>query len=136
MSKTGRPEFKVTAALRSEVSLMLACGMTHEAIARAIGCTPPTLYKHFADELAHGAAKKRREILQMLHKSAKAGNVSAQKKLEEVSRGAGAAAEFERATSKPEPAGKKAAAAEAAKKVGGEGSEWGDDLRVPDAPLN
>jgi hypothetical protein len=130
-------EFKVTAALRREVELLVCVGMSHDDVARAIGCTKPTLYKYFREELDAGHAKKRREIIRMLHKSAKAGNVSAQRKLEEMSRLAGAAAAFEQPTApKPEKLGKKEAAAVAARNVGAEGGEWGDDLHVPDRPLN
>jgi hypothetical protein len=125
--------------MRTDVELMVAVGMPHVDIARAVGCTVDTLSKHCGEELAIGHAKKRREVLAMLHKAAKGGNVSAQKKLEEMTRVAGAAAEFEQATAtapKTEPLGKKAAAAEAARAVGGAGTEWGDDLSAPGTPLN
>jgi AcrR family transcriptional regulator len=137
MAKRGRKPFRVTKALRSKVELLVCTGMSHEAIAHAIGCTPPTLYKHFGDELAHGRARKRAEIIAMLQRSARAGNVSAQKKLEEMSRLADAQAAFDQPpAAKPEKLGKKEAAAAAARNVGAGGGEWGDDLRVPDRPLN
>jgi hypothetical protein len=65
---------------------MIACGESHETIARAIGCSDETLRKHFAEQLATGAATKRREVIAMLFASAKAGNVSAQRKLADMTR--------------------------------------------------
>jgi AcrR family transcriptional regulator len=53
--------------------------MTHEAIAAAIGISPPTLRKHFADELSAVASKRRLEVLTKMFRTAMKGNVSAQK---------------------------------------------------------
>jgi hypothetical protein len=93
MTKRGRPEFKATRAMRREVEQMVAVGMSEDDVARAIGCATPTLAKHFAEELATGRAKKRAEVIKLLFKTARKGNVSAQKKLEAMTgAGAGAAA--------------------------------------------
>lgn len=120
---------------------MLACGESQSVIARAIGCDPDTLRKHFADELANGLAKRRREVVELLFKNARKGNVSAQKKLEDMTRVAGAAAAFTGATdgadktAKQPKLGKKEQAAQEATNAG-TGTEWGDDLQVPPARLN
>ena len=81
-----RPQFKATPALRRKVEELASCGMTQDDIVRAVGCSTPTLAKHFEDELATGAAKKRAEVIALLYKQARKGNVTAQKKLEELTR--------------------------------------------------
>lgn len=79
--KRGRPEHKPTSITRRKVSMAAAFGMTRQEIALAIGITDDTLRKHYARELAEGAAKKRMEILDAQFAAAKKGNVSAQKAL-------------------------------------------------------
>lgn len=140
MAKRGRPAFKATATLRRRVQELVACGMSQDDVARAIGCTTPTLQKHFPEELQTGAAKKRAEAITLLWTSARKGNVAAQKKLEELTKVVAAEAAFD---GMPEPAprkapklGKKEQAAEEAKGAGGAGTEWGDDLRPPGASVN
>jgi predicted transcriptional regulator len=91
MPERGRPTFKPTAALRRKVEELVSCGMSQDDVARALGISTPTLTKHFEEELANGTAKKRAEVIGMLYSAAKKGNVTAQKKLEEMSRIAGAA---------------------------------------------
>ncbi|MDB5582149.1 MAG: hypothetical protein JWR80_7325 [Bradyrhizobium sp.] len=103
----GRPAFKPTAATRRKVEEWVSCGMSQDDCARALGISTPTLVKHFEEELANGVAKKRAEVIGMLYKAAKTGNVTAQKKLEEMSRVAGAAEAVKgREKKEPEP-GKK-----------------------------
>lgn len=92
MARTGRPTFQVTAKHRRQVAELIACGMTQDDVARAIGCTKPTLLKHFPEELRTGAAQKRAEVLGMLYRNARKGNVSAQRHLEAMTR-VGVAAE-------------------------------------------
>lgn len=53
--------------------------MSHEEIAIGLGITRPTLEKHFAHELSTGAYQKRLEVIDAMHRSAKKGNVAAQK---------------------------------------------------------
>ena len=131
--KRGRPTYKPTAKARHDVEMFLACGMTHDQISAALKIDSDTFKKHFASEIDTGRGRARARILAMLLKSAKAGNVSAQKKLEEMSRLADASAEIEAATATPaarEPnAGKKKQAeAEAAATVNTPAGDWGDDL--------
>lgn len=104
----GRPRFEVTAARRLKVEQLAACGMMQADIARAIGCHVDTLRDGFAEQLLTGRAKKRAEVLGQLFKSAKGGNVSAQKYLEQLT---GAVADppppQHAAVEKPEKLGKK-----------------------------
>lgn len=101
------------------VEEMKFCGESDNTIARALRIDPDTLRKHFADELADGHAQRRREVIGLLFESARNGNVSAQKKLEEMGRVAGAAARVKtRETSAPK-LGKKEEQQLAAQRVGG-----------------
>jgi predicted transcriptional regulator len=107
MPERGRPPFKPTATMRRKVEELVSCGMSQDECARALDISVPTLTKHFEEELANGTAKKRAEVIGMIFRSAKKGNVSAQKKLEEMSRIAGAAEAIKGREKKvPEP-GKK-----------------------------
>lgn len=82
----GRPPFFASADDRARVAEMASCAMPQADIARVIGCTMPTLRKHFREELSTGAAVKRAEIVGLLYANARAGNVSAQKHLEIMTR--------------------------------------------------
>lgn len=53
--------------------------MAHETIAISLGISRNTLEKYFEFELSIGAYQKRAEVLEAMHKAAKAGNVAAQK---------------------------------------------------------
>lgn len=97
--------------MRRKVAAAAAGGMTHDAIALAIGITRPTLVKYFDAELTTGAAVKRMEALDALCLAAKKGNVSAIKTLLLVNGavapdGAGAGAGDEGWEAKPEAAPK------------------------------
>lgn len=83
----GRPPFKPTTAHRKTVEQMRYCGEPIAVIARAVGIDEDTLKKHFAEELADGHAKRRREVIGLMFTSARNGNVSAQKRLEEMGAG-------------------------------------------------
>jgi len=131
--RRGRPPFKPTAKQRREVEEFVSCGMKAVQIARAIGIHEDTLQKHFAEELATGQAKRRGEVIRLLYRSARAGNVSAQKKLEEMTQRAAAEAAFVEPEPKQPKKGKKEAATEAAL-MAGQGSDWGDDLTFPHKP--
>ena len=76
----GRPAFKVTTAKRKEVESMKADGFSDDRIAAQLGCSRPTLLKHFAAELEFGADKVRREQLANLRRMSKR-NVAAAKAL-------------------------------------------------------
>lgn len=134
----GRPAFIPTVAMKRTVERMVACGDSKDTIARAVGCSIPTLDLHFDEELKNGFAKKRREILNWMYDGARKGNATLIKRLEEMTRLQGAAADFEArdegTTSTPKPRavklGKKEIQREDAM-AAGVNSEWGEDL----APL-
>ncbi len=115
--RKGRPEFRPTTPMRRAVEQMAAVGERHETIARAIGISGVTLSKYFAGELVDGRSKRRREVVDLLFKSARSGNVSAQKKLEEMT---GATAP----TPRTEPKLGKKERANAEAENAGEGTEW------------
>lgn len=117
--RPGRPAYRATIEQRRTVEEMKFCGESDNTIARALGIDPDTLRKHFPDELADGHAQRRKEVIGMLFASARGGNVSAQKKLEEMGRTA-AAAEAVRGRERAAPKlGKKEAQQQAAESVAG-----------------
>jgi transposase-like protein len=135
--KRGRPAFKPTPLHRRRVEQYVCGGMTHEAIARALGISDETLRKHFEVELATGASKRRAEILDLLFASARKGNVAAQKKLEEMSGRSLAESAFtapeasEAAAPQPKaPKLGKKEVQQAEAETAGIGTTWGDDLHV------
>ncbi|KAB0682020.1 hypothetical protein [Aureimonas leprariae] len=133
----GRPAYRPSLDERQTVEEMKFCGESDATIARSLGISEPTLRKHFVDELNNGHANRRKEVIGLMFQSARSGNVSAQKKLEEIGRVAGAEAEFER-QSKPRAEarlGKKEQAKREAETAGA-GTDWGDDLDVGSARLN
>lgn len=131
----GRPVYQPTAAVRRDVTIWYAGGMTVEQIAKALDKDADTVRKHFREELDTGWAKVVGEVVKARFKAATKGkNVTAQTKFLEKAAAVGAEQVFN-APGKPEralrvqPVGKKEAATEAAK-VAGQGTEWGDDLTV------
>ncbi|RTL40552.1 MAG: hypothetical protein EKK53_15300 [Burkholderiales bacterium] len=123
---------------RRKVAAAAAGGMSHDAIALALGITRPTLVKYFDAELTTGAAQKRMEALDALFAAAKKGNVSAIKTVLLVSGavepptapGAGASTEGEKPEATPAPSsrlGKKEAQQIAARSAQ-DGTEWADLL--------
>lgn len=140
--KRGRPAFKPTPAMRRTVEQMVSVGDSQITISRALGIAKDTLELHFAEELKNGYAKKRREIVELLYKNAKKGNVTAQRTLLGMTGTTGAAADFDQKTGKDEASGKPVAGSTAVKRgkkeiqreeafAAGQNSEWGEDL----APL-
>ena len=79
MEKMGRPQFKSTAAQRRRVSICAGGGMSHEEIAIGLGIAKMTLQKYFAYELSEGAYRRRQDIIEAMYRTAKKGNVAAQK---------------------------------------------------------
>lgn len=90
-SGSGRPAFRPSIEQRQTVEEMKFCGDSDEVIARAIGIDADTLRKHFADELLDGYAMRRKEVVSLMFKEARAGNASAIRRLEEIGRLANAA---------------------------------------------
>lgn len=89
-SKGGRPPYRPTIEGRRTVEEMKFCGESDNTIARALGIDPDTMRKHFADELADGHAQRRKEVIGLLFAAARAGNVTAQKHLDQLGRAVGA----------------------------------------------
>lgn len=118
-SPGGRPPYRPSLADRQTVEEMKFVGESDNTIARALGIDPDTLRKHFADEIADGHAQRRKEVVGLLFKSARDGNVAAQKKLEEMGRVAGAAEAVKQRGAKETKPGKKEEQQMAAEKVGG-----------------
>lgn len=106
----GRPQFAPTVKQRATVEQMRYVGESQEVIARAIGIDVDTLRKHFGEELADGHAKRRKEVVGLLFASAKKGNISAQRKLEEMGRGLDKVRDEPRIPEAERTLGKKAAA--------------------------
>jgi hypothetical protein len=127
--KRGRPFFKVTRANRNVVEQLLAVGEKQELIAATIGCSVVTLRAKFGEELKFGAARRRAEVLSMLYRAARTGNVAAIKRLDELMH----LSASEGALPKPKPLGKKAQAQLDAE-MAGEGTSWADLLKPPDPP--
>lgn len=125
-TKRGRPEFEPTPKQRDRVARCIACNMSEDDTARAIGISTETLRKHFADEIRTARAVRRADAIELLWKTARKGNVSAQKKLIEMT----ARVEDPAQPKDPAKMGKKDRA-EAEAKNAGKGTEWGDDLDTP-----
>ena len=130
--KRGRPRHQPTKAQRADVELLMASGCTLEQIAARLHISEPTFRLAYATEIENGRARGRAQIVAMLVKSARGGNVSAQKKLEEMSRLADASAEVETAvapaTRTPVQGKKEQQQAEATATLSQPTGDWGDDL--------
>jgi AcrR family transcriptional regulator len=55
----GRPQFEPTESRRGRVMRLIDEGLPQRAIAAQLGCTQPTLRRHFRAELAEGQARRR-----------------------------------------------------------------------------
>ncbi len=125
-----RPAFKPTNALRRRVSIAAGAGMSHQDIAIGLGISRPTLEKHFMTEISVGANARRLEILEVMHKTAKKGNVAAQKAFLAMTPQLAAPPAGIDGADDAQPKGKKAAALAAAA-TAGQGTAWGDLLDDP-----
>ncbi|MBS4019549.1 MAG: IS1 family transposase [Dechloromonas sp.] len=139
VKKRGRPAFKPTPAIRRKVEQCVFGGMPKTEIAAGLGIDENTLRKHFEHELHIGLSRRRVEVLDLLFSAARKGNVTAQKKLEEMGARAAAEANFH---DRPENEPRQADAVSKAPKLGkkesqqieaenaGLGTDWGDDLHI------
>src|SRR5690606_8281401 len=80
-AKPGRPAYKSTPVTRRKVTNAAAAGMSHEEIAIALGVSRNTLEKRYEKELSTGALNRRMEVIDAMTRTARKGNVSAQKAL-------------------------------------------------------
>lgn len=127
--------------MRLSVERMLACGDAQNSVARALGIDDDTLRKHFAEEIATGAAKRRLQVVNAVFDGVREGNASLIRKAEEMTRAAAAQAGIRDPLDQPTASGvdrrgkKEIRRDEAA--TAGEGSEWGEDLKpLRGTPLN
>jgi hypothetical protein len=80
----GRPAHVWTAENSNKVSLLFACGHKSADIARVLGITKPTFYKHYFNEIAragHAPLMMKARQLERLNQAAEGGNVAAEKAL-------------------------------------------------------
>lgn len=135
----GRPAFKPTPRMRVTVERMLACGDSQNTVARALGIDDDTLRKHFAEEIANGAAKRRLEVVNAIFDGVKAKNASLIRRAEEMTRIASVQADLRPDDPAPGPRtdkrGKKEVRRDEAL-AAGEDSEWGEDLKPLRGTLN
>jgi hypothetical protein len=124
----GRPEYVWTEEKSNRVNLLFACGYKPEEVAPIMGCCLRTFRRVFARECQgwrNAKLKFRSTQMMRLNEQAKAGNVSAEKALagmiqaEHVKAVAVNVQQRGKAEPKPPVLGKKAAASEAAKNLGG-----------------
>lgn len=66
----GRPEFTPTEPQRAQVKAMAAYGVPQDDIATVIGCSSPTLRKHFWSELDTAAIEANAKVAQSLFRKA------------------------------------------------------------------
>lgn len=126
----GRKRHARRAEIAEKVAVLKATGSTDEQIALRIGLSVPTLKKYYFRELESGADLARQVLVETMWGKALDGNVSAAKFIrDELPKGAAAKfAQSQRERRSPPP-GKKEMRAQAAE-TAGDGSAWGDDLKV------
>ena len=110
--------------------------MSHEEIALGLGITRPTLEKHCQLELSTGAYQKRLEVLDAMFRTARRGNVAAQKAYMQLTPQLAAPPQAPAKPPEapvPEKLGKKEQAQADAVNAGA-GTEWGTLLN-PRTPL-
>jgi hypothetical protein len=81
MTRVGRPSHKPTSANRRLVEQAIACGQSADNVATALGISSVTLRKCYANELTYGRARKFCEVVGLLFKQGRKGNVSSLKTL-------------------------------------------------------
>lgn len=134
--RPGRPPFRPTPVQRQQVEDAAILGASQDDIARVLGIDRNTLVKYFQPELSKAALHLRIEAMGQLRRSAKKGNVSAQKKLADWSESLIAAQEQGKDQdgnpAAPKKRGVKLGKKEQAQleaKNAGDGNEWGEDLK-------
>lgn len=69
-----RPEFKPTPEQRKMVESLSSYGIPQDEICKVVGCSVPTLEKHFRAELDTATTKANAMVAQRLYQMAVAGN--------------------------------------------------------------
>lgn len=99
-------------------------------IALRTGLSEPTLRKYYFRELSYGTKMLRAEVVGMVMEKAKTGNVSAMKlALQILERGEAEGFDKPARPARSPRLGKKEEA-DLAAETAGQGSDWGDDLRI------
>lgn len=130
---SGRRARVFTSEERQKVKVLTASGMTQAQIAHVLKCSVPTLVAKFKNELEIGQAEIQSEMIMARYNSAKAGNVSAQNKMIEMT---GAAPPPPPEAPKAEPKkGKKEQAQEDAM-TAHQSSDWGSVLHKGKPTIN
>ena len=137
--KRGRPPHVATDRNRNKVMVLLAVGWLPGRIAAALGITEPTLRKHYFFELRSRSTmldRLKAAHLTTLLDQMRSGNVQAIKemgriidRIDAAQFGLGHDASDDDESEPPRRLGKKEAAQADAERAG-EGSLWGNDLRV------
>lgn len=68
--RAGRPAYEPTDKDRAQVKLLAAFGVREDDICKLLGISPPTLRKHFRDELELGHLEANAKVAQSLFKMA------------------------------------------------------------------
>ncbi len=80
----GRKRWKPMRHQLDEAQLLIAANITPDVIARRLGITPATFRRAFAADLETASEMQRAELLMAMHRTAKGGNVTAQRHLIEI----------------------------------------------------
>jgi hypothetical protein len=120
--------------LKRRVSIAAGGGMSHEAIALALGISRVTLVKYFDHELTVGACQRRLQVLEAVHKAACKGNVAAAKAYGTLTVGAVSPDDDGGEGASPTGEGKKDRAQREAR-TAQKGTEWESLLKPPPTGL-
>lgn len=80
----GRKRWQPSQQNRDDARLLIAAGTPHAVIAARLGISPPTFARAFRDEIANAYHTERAAILMDMRRTARRGNVAAQKALAEI----------------------------------------------------
>lgn len=137
--KPGPKPWAPTAAIRTEIMRLTSVGITDDTLAKRYKVPESVLKRHCAEELAHGRNLARADLAVMLWAAAEKGNVASMKRLSEMQGAVGAQEDVLKdandhaaraAETRAVPLGKKEERLAAAA-VAAEGTEWAQDLGLP-----
>ena len=134
MTERGRPAYQPTDKDRRIAEMLAGWSIPQERIARVIGIDPKTLRKHFADELAIGAARLEAQLAQNLLRIAQGQDRQALIATIFALKSRFGWVETPAPAREP-PLGKKEAATRRAAEIMDGDSSWGELLRPGPPPL-
>jgi DNA-binding CsgD family transcriptional regulator len=134
-AKPGRKPFRPTLAQTRRAEELVAGGMSELQVAVVFGISERSARTHFRAAFTDGLAKRRGEVINMLFKAARSGNVSAMKALEGITGKADVAAVWsgprpEQVCTTPKLGKKEQQQLDAEGVVAGTDPDWGNDLDV------